>query len=120
MSQRMIYFTVLVIVLAFGVFEELYLRRYLFAHQETIVAGSLPNFLAAVICSILFLTIRLPSIQKSIRAVVFIVIGLILYECAQIWMPDRVFDLKDIVASIIGGLFSILVIIIVSGRFRRT
>jgi hypothetical protein len=112
----MIYFTVLVIVLAFGFFEEVYLRRYLFAHHETVVAGSLPNFIAAVVCSIFFVAIRMPGIQKSIRAVVFVVIGLVLYECAQIWMPDRVFDLKDIVASIFGGLFSVLVIIFVSAR----
>jgi len=119
MSQRSIYFILLIILLGFTFYEELYLRRYLFAHHESVVAGSLPNFLAVVICSVGYMGLLLPSLPKAIRAVAAIVIGFVLYECAQIWMPNRVFDVKDIVASIIGGLFSVLVVIVVSARFAR-
>ncbi|MGN8037495.1 VanZ family protein [Chitinophaga sp. 22321] len=44
--------------------------------------------------------------------------AMILYEICQLWMPQRTFDLKDIVASVLGGLFSYLVFRLVNSSKR--
>ncbi len=115
----MVYFIVLILTLGFAFFEELYFRRYLFSIHNIILAGSLPNFLAAFIISMAYMAFRSPGNRKALSGVVAIVIGLCVYECAQLWLPNMVFDFLDIVASFLGGVLSWLVIYFVSKRFVR-
>ena len=46
---------------------------------------------------------------KVIKLIGSLTCGVILYEFSQIFMMDRTFDLKDVIASILGALFSFLV-----------
>ena len=113
-NPRISYLIVLLAALAFTLYEELSLRPYLFKHHITTLylADSLPNFLAVVILVFAYMAIRLPPNNKAPNAILSIVAGLSLYELAQIWMPHRVFDVKDIIASVLGGVFSYVVILI--------
>ena len=45
--------------------------------------------------------------EKGIRLVGFLVLGYIVYEVAQPYMPKGVFDWKDVYGTIIGGVISI-------------
>ncbi len=111
MNRKLIYALILSLILIFTLYEELSLRRYLFQHQDYILAGSLPNFLAPLILSFAFVIIKDLNDSKSIiRAIAGIVAGLILYEFVQLMMPHMVFDVKDIIASILGGLLAYLLI----------
>jgi hypothetical protein len=106
---RISYAVLLSLALVFTLYEELHLRRWLFHHfgRTSVVAGSLPNFLAVLIVSLAVVAVRLPLINRDItRSVVSIVVGLTLYEIAQIWMPHQVFDWNDIAATLLGGVFS--------------
>ena len=116
MSQRILYIIILLSVLTFTLYEELSLRRYLLKHHITTLylADSLPNFLAVVILSFAYMSIKLPPTNKVLHIILSIVAGLSLYELAQIWMPHMVFDIKDIIASVLGGGFSYLVIFIIT------
>jgi len=119
MNRRTILFIALVIILAFTLYEELSLRRYLFKQHSYVLAGSLPNFLAALLMSVTYQLVKPSADHKAIfRSIVAIVSGLILYEIAQLFMPNMVFDFGDVIASILGGLFAWLVIY-TANRFAR-
>ena len=112
---RIVYASMLALTLLFTLYEELHLRRWLFHHLglSSVVAGSLPNFLAVLVFSLAIVTLQLPGSSRDIlRTVISIVLGLILYEVAQIWMPHRVFDWNDIAATLLGGIFSWLLLLI--------
>jgi len=102
----------LVPVLLFTLYEELSLRPYLFKHHITTLylADSLPNFLAVVIISFGSMAIKLPPTKKVPNVIISVVAGITLYEFVQLWMPHMVFDIKDIIASVLGGGFSYLAI----------
>ena len=118
MNRRTILFIALVIILAFTLYEELSLRRYLFKQHSYILAGSLPNFLAALLMSITYQLIKPSAENKAIfRSIIAIVSGLILYEIAQLFMPNMVFDFGDVIASILGGSFAYLLIYFINKQF---
>lgn len=101
---------VFILIVLFTLFQELGFRRYLFIHQP-FIAGCLPNFTAVLLFSFGYFAVKGPtSLMQLIRSVVFVVIGLLLYELVQIWMPDRVFDIADMGASILGGILAIAII----------
>jgi glycopeptide antibiotics resistance protein len=112
-NPRITYAVLLAVTLLFTLYEELCLRRWLFHHygSSSIVAGSLPNFLAVLILSLGVMVVKFPQCNSEvIRAILAVVAGLTFYEIAQIWMPHRVFDWNDIAATFLGGLVSWLLI----------
>jgi len=108
-KARTYYAILLLITLGFTLYEELSLRRWLFHHSHqslvaSLLAGSLPNFLAALILGLIVLIIKLPRTPSArLRPILAIVAGLSAYELAQLWMPNRVFDWADLLATILGG-----------------
>jgi VanZ like family len=120
LNKKSIYLLLLVIALIFTLFEEIKLRPYLLKHHihTLFLADSLPNFLAVVVLFLGYSVIRFPlDERKTISVIISSVIGLSLYEVCQIWMPQRTFDIKDVVASILGGAFSYLIFYLV-GKVR--
>lgn len=103
MPQRITYIILLSTTVAFTLFNELTFRRYL-NHHTPLIAGCLPNFLAALLLILLYASVRSPiSNKKGLSVSAAVAAGLILYEVVQLWMPGRTFDVADIPASLIGG-----------------
>lgn len=121
MSKRTVYILIFIIIIIFTLVQELGFRRYLYTIHFTpsFVAGSLPNFTSILIFAFGFMAIKSPT-QKAepFKFIIGIVAGSILYEFVQIWMPNRVFDMNDIIASIIGGMFSFAIIYILERYFK--
>ncbi|MGF6848197.1 glycopeptide antibiotics resistance protein [Chitinophaga sp. W3I9] len=122
MNKKTAYIILLSIALLFTLYEELKLRPYLLKHHITTfyIADSLPNFLAVVISFLGYMVIRFPVDDRKAPSLIFsLVAGLTLYEVCQLWMPGRTFDVKDVIASVIGGTFSYLVFRIVNKAFNK-
>ena len=115
------YLILLALVLIFTLYEELHLRRWLFHHfgHDSVVAGSLPNFLAVLVFSVAYTVIKPPANARTILGTITtVVIGLVLYEIAQIWMPHRTFDWNDIAATVLGGIFAWMVLALPRSLFQ--
>jgi hypothetical protein len=107
---RIIYFVMF--MLSFGITE---IGRYIyrpFIYENNIndfgIADSMGN-LGGIMVQIFFgLTVFNSSNKKGLRLISFFIIGYILYEIAQPFLPKGVFDWKDIYGTIIGGLIGLL------------
>ncbi|WP_436491343.1 VanZ family protein [Chitinophaga sp. ARDCPP14] len=122
MNKKNVYIILLSIALLFTLYEELKLRPYLFKHHISTfyIADSLPNFLAVVVFFLGYMVIRFPVDDRKVVSLIFsLVAGLTLYEVCQLWMPGRTFDVKDVIASVIGGTFSYLVFRIVNKALNK-
>ena len=119
MNPRMAYLITLIPVLLFALYEELYLRKYLYANHDILLASSLPNFLAVVILSLSYMSLLSTDRTRLFRPIAAIVTGLIVYEIAQIWLPRMFFDVNDIFASFLGGIFSYLLLYTIGKMFTR-
>ena len=77
------------------------------------IADSIGNS-GGIIVQIFFSLALLNSPRKKVYNVIgFIVIGYILYEILQPYLPRGVFDWKDIYGTLIGGVISLFVILFV-------
>ena len=56
---------------------------------------------------------------KGLRLIFFFIIGYILYEIAQLFLPKGVFDWKDIYGTIIGGLIGMLLFLLIHKVIKK-
>jgi len=118
---RVIYFVTFLI--SFGLTE---IGRYIyrpFIYENNIndygIADSMGN-LGGIIVQIFFgLTIFNSTRIKGLRLIVFFILGYILYEIAQLFLPKGVFDWKDIYGTIIGGLIGLLLFLLLHTVIKR-
>jgi glycopeptide antibiotics resistance protein len=111
--KRLSFIAVFICILAFTIYEELFLRSYLFKNhiKPAFIAGSLPNFLSPLIFAFAMAVLKFPVTNKQAgRFIISIVIGLILYEFVQLFMAQQVFDVFDIAATILGGVLAFTVV----------
>jgi len=115
MKRSYLYILALIITVAFTAYEELSFRRYLFHKHIDVIAGCLPNFLAALLLIFAVAIVKKQHTNREVlRSSIAIVIGLVCYEVAQIWMPNMVFDINDIIASVVGGALAYGIIYIIN------
>ncbi|MBL8814451.1 MAG: hypothetical protein JNL58_00365 [Planctomyces sp.] len=70
---------------------------------------SMPNVVCgAVVPFAVFIGNRAIRMFEFLAFCGFIVLGLSAYEIVQVWLPKRTFQLNDIVASVVGGVLSML------------
>jgi len=118
---RVIYFVTFLIS-----FELTEIGRYIyrpFIYENNIndygIADSMGN-LGGIIVQIFFgLTIFNSTRIKGLRLIAFFILGYILYEIAQLFLPKGVFDWKDIYGTIIGGLIGLLLFLLLHTVIKR-
>ena len=89
-------------------------RPYIYEHgiNDLGIADSMGN-LGGIVVQIFFsLAILNSQKQKAFNVIGFLVAGYILYEFVQPYLPNGVFDWKDILGTIIGGVISVLVLLL--------
>ena len=114
-SQRIIYFVMAVIFFFLTEIGRKIYRPFIYSNNidDYGIADSIGNS-GGIIVQIFFMLAVLNSQGKKIfRVIGFIVIGYILYEILQPYFPRGVFDWKDIYGTLIGGLISLFVLIII-------
>jgi VanZ family protein len=87
------------------------------------VADTMGNHIGAVALVFFILTLMNATRQEALIVIAVVTIGYVVYEFAQYFLPGSVVDVKDAVASIVGGVLSLLVFIVVyrvAGRRENT
>lgn len=118
---RIIYFVMF--VLSFGITE---IGRYIyrpFIYENNIndfgIADSMGNS-GGIIVQIFFgLAIFNSTKIKGIRLISFFIIGYVIYEFAQLFLPKGVFDWKDIYGTIIGGSVGLILFLLIQKVIKR-
>lgn len=83
------------------------------------IADSIGN-LAGIVVQV-FISLALLNSQKSkaFNVIGFLVVGYILYEIVQPYLPRGVFDWKDIYGTLIGGFVSVVLVVLLRLTVRR-
>jgi hypothetical protein len=113
-SKRIIYCVIAVIFFFLTEIGRKIYRPFIYSNNidDYGIADSIGNS-GGIIVQIFFMLAILNSPGKKVfRVIGFIVIGYILYEILQPYLPRGVFDWKDIYGTLIGGIISLFVLII--------
>ncbi len=118
---RIIYFVTF--LFSFGLTE---IGRYIyrpFIYENNIndygIADSMGNS-GGIIVQIFFGLLIFNSTRiKSLRLISFFILGYILYEIAQLFLPKGVFDWKDIYGTFIGGLIGLFLFLLIHKVIKR-
>ena len=98
---------------ALTVWMELGLRATLYRQlgHRSAIAGSLPNCIVAVLAALTFGLVKAsdPDTGPS-KPAIMSVLALIGYEAAQLVIPGRTFDWFDLLATLIGGIISFVLL----------
>ena len=114
--KRIIY---LVITILFFILTEVgrkIYRPYIYSNklEDFGIADSIGN-LGGIFVQIYFsLAILNSPKKKGFNVIGFIVVGYIVYEIIQPYLPRGVFDWKDVYGTIIGGVISTLILIAIN------
>lgn len=118
---RLIYSAIFLI--SFGLTE---IGRYIyrpFINENNIydfgIADSMGN-LGGIIVQIFFgIAVFNSTKKKGVRLICFFIIGYILYEITQLFLPKGVFDWKDIYGTIVGGIVGLILFLIIHKIFKK-
>lgn len=114
-SRRILYFVIAVLFFFLTEIGRNIYRPYIYSNNidDYGIADSIGNS-GGIIVQIFFMLAILNSPRKKVFHVIgFIVIGYILYEILQPYLPRGVFDWKDIYGTLIGGVISLFVLLLV-------
>jgi hypothetical protein len=118
---RVIYFGIAVFFFFLTEIGRNIYRPYIYSNNinDYGIADSIGNS-GGIIVQLFFMLAILNSQGKKVwRVIGFIVIGYILYEILQPYLPRGVFDWKDIYGTLIGGLISLFILLFVKKTIKN-
>ena len=118
---RITYFVVFLV--SFGLTEigRFVYRPFIYKNEidDFGIADSMGNS-GGIIVQIFFALAIINSTRiKGLRLIVFMVLGYILYEIAQPFLPKGVFDIKDIYGTLIGGIIALLLFLLIQSGIKH-
>ena len=114
-SKRILYFVIAVLFFFLTEMGRNIYRPFIYSNNidDYGIADSIGNS-GGIIVQIFFMLAILNSPRKKVfRVIGFIVIGYILYEILQPYLPRGVFDWKDIYGTLIGGVISLFILFLI-------
>ena len=112
---RIIY--MIIAVLAFFITEagRYIYRPFIYANEinDYGIADSIGNSGGIVVQIFFMLAILNSPGEKVFRVIGFVTVGYVIYEILQPYLPKGVFDWKDIYGTVIGGVISFLIILLI-------
>lgn len=114
-SKRIVYFVIAVLFFFLTEIGRNIYRPYIYSNNidDYGIADSIGNSLGIIVQIFFTLAILNSPRKKVFRVIGFIVIGYILYEILQPYLPRGVFDWKDIYGTLIGGVISLFILIFI-------
>jgi len=112
---RMIYFICFILMFALTEAGRYIYRPWIYENNfnDFGIADSMGN-LGGIVVQIFFgLAILNPMIKKGLRLIAFFVVGYIAYEFAQPYLPKGTFDWKDVYGTLFGGIFALLLFLLI-------
>lgn len=90
-------------------------RPFIYDHNinDFGLADAMGNLGGVIVQIYLGLAILNPPFKKALRVIALFVIGYILYEFAQTFLPKGVFDWKDVYGTLIGGFIALIWLFII-------
>jgi hypothetical protein len=120
-SYRIMYF--MIAILAFLITEagRFIYRPFIYANQinDLGLADSIGNLGGVIVQIFVMLAFFNSQNKKAFRVIGFLVVGYILYEILQPYLPKGVFDWKDVWGTIIGGLIATLIVLVKKKLIRK-
>jgi len=111
---RIIYFVLFVLFFVLTEMGRFIYRPFIYEHQinDWGIADSMGN-LGGILVQLFFgFSVINPTKVKGLRLITFFVLGYIIYEIAQPFLPKGVFDWKDIYGTLIGGVSGLLLFLL--------
>jgi hypothetical protein len=71
------------------------------------ILNGLPNLLSMLVCSVFVSLFAQP--EKRVEYTHGVFVGLLIYECMQLWMPGKTFDYFDLFFTFIGWVIVLVV-----------
>jgi len=111
-------FLIGIVVVVIGFLAKVFYRDYITSHgiDDFGLAGSLPSFLYVIGFSQL---LQIRPIKYPSLVILVVTIGSIIYEFKQQSSNSGVLDINDIIASILGGVISYALLLIIEKRFKN-
>lgn len=70
------------------------------------IADTMGNSLGVVTQIFLMLAVMHSNWRQGLRVILFVTCGYIAYEFAQLVLPKGTFDMKDVIATLVGGIIA--------------
>lgn len=118
---RIFYFLIFIFSFAITEMGRFIYRPFIYENgiNDYGIADSMGN-LGGIIVQIFFgLALINSSKKKGLRLICFFIIGYIIYEIVQPFLPKGVFDWKDIYGTIIGGIIGLLLFLSIRKVIKR-
>jgi hypothetical protein len=120
-SRRVIYFFAFAISFLVTEFGRHVYRPIIYRNdiQDFGLADSIGN-LGGIVVQVFFgLALLNSDHRQGYRVIGFLVVGYIIYEIMQPILPKGTFDFKDVVGTLVGGLFSALVFFLIHKKHKN-
>jgi hypothetical protein len=115
-TKRIIYLVIAVLFFFLTEIGRTIYRPFIYTNNidDYGIADSIGNSGGIIVQIFFTLAILNSPTKKVFRVIGFIVIGYILYELVQPYLPRGVFDWKDIYGTLIGGAISLFILLFVN------
>ena len=120
-SLRVIYFGIAVLFFFLTEIGRNIYRPFIYSSNidDYGIADSIGNSGGIIVQIFISLALLNSPRKKVFNVIAFIVIGYILYEILQPYLPRGVFDWKDIYGTLIGGVISLFVLFMVKKMVKN-